>query len=837
MANLLGYHIAKRVPNVMPGLPKVTHCNPEEQLASSEMYRSFRAIKSVDYSISRHKKGEEFVADFIRCNTIRRDTFEFSENVVPVSLSLPETILYLELEYSLHACGDTVDGLPDEMMRALNVAADNTLLGVAEARRQLFLRASCDAKSFVHQRSLSSNKLEDVLAAAVDLCKKNVDMRGKAIKEVFDQLIWLHDRVKQRMSADSLKAKDKKWRDADQSVVSCLRAIEKCKAVSPDPKQTIKFGGRAFKLLDVFLHGAKDVTCRFDQNDWSPHYPSPGPGVFTPIDWYKIDEATLKVIDKDELHELAQDKVCSMARKPKVPAADVGHASFWEIDENSVTESLRLLGEISRGGSREEEITAGLIEYIARPESVKQETPDLEDPYKGKTKEELNILCRRNGLEPKSTMTKAQHVSMLRSHDSGKLPSSAYRKDRVTGSRFGIYPLKGKDRVVNGTRVEESLSELIQTYETFRELCELFATDARGYFYIQSIMRLNGFSDDGTKNWGNIICDTCLAISARQDIAKKDQAYLLPACGHIICRRCKEGIGRNGTRQCPVADCKTNCRKAIPTDANRYQFPEDNQDVDFEESSKIKAVVQYIKEAPEKEQSIVFVQYEEVRGQVASALTRAGISYLGGRGELTSEDMEEFKKGVHQRSDGAVSGARVLILRVTSIEAAGVDLINAQNIMFVGALNELDQRKFGMFMRQAKGRCLRRSQKKRVYIWHFCSKLTIEERIFKEQLKMPVDLDGPVPTRAMVDKNRLGIPAPDYAPSSDGAADADISMSDVQIGVSADADISMGDAPVDTTGKADTSMGDTSTSVIEAADISMSDALPEAASTMAGPVV
>lgn len=112
---------------------------------------------------------------------------------------------------------------------------------------------------------------------------------------------------------------------------------------------------------------------------------------------------------------------------------------------------------------------------------------------------------------------------------------------------------------------------------------------------------------------------------------------------------------------------------------------------------------------------------------MSSALKSHGITFLGGQeGSLTSNDLEKFKQG----------GAKVLLLRLGQVEAAGANLTIANHVLFPSALHEADDHEFGVIMRQAKGRCLRRGQKKFVHIRYFICEDTIEEEIWSKQGKV-----------------------------------------------------------------------------------------------------
>ncbi len=132
-----------------------------------------------------------------------------------------------------------------------------------------------------------------------------------------------------------------------------------------------------------------------------------------------------------------------------------------------------------------------------------------------------------------------------------------------------------------------------------------------------------------------------------------------------------------------------------------------------------------IRWAAANDRIVIFVQHREIRKQLLEALDRNKISSLGGRDAASiGEAIEGFKD--HK--------ARVLVLDLNDVQASGANLTVANHVMFVSPLLEEDDYVLQRNHATGPGRCLRRGQRKKVYLYHFYSEVTIDQSILDKKL-------------------------------------------------------------------------------------------------------
>jgi superfamily II DNA or RNA helicase len=190
---------------------------------------------------------------------------------------------------------------------------------------------------------------------------------------------------------------------------------------------------------------------------------------------------------------------------------------------------------------------------------------------------------------------------------------------------------------------------------------------------------------------------------------------------------CEANCFGDQQKVCPVQDCQTPFYAGAVNKVSNFLGNAIDGFADTT-SSKVQAIVgliEGISQTAKDDQIVVFVQYKKVRHQVIRALDRNGISSVGGRdGSSIENDIVAFRQ----------SKARVLVLKLTGIEAAGINLHNANHVIFTSPLIEADDHDFDVLLRQAKGRCLRYGQEKAVRVYHFQSLFTVEEDVVKKHL-------------------------------------------------------------------------------------------------------
>ncbi|KAJ5933706.1 C-5 cytosine methyltransferase [Penicillium verhagenii] len=251
-----------------------------------------------------------------------------------------------------------------------------------------------------------------------------------------------------------------------------------------------------------------------------------------------------------------------------------------------------------------------------------------------------------------------------------------------------------------------------------------------------------------------------------------DSAYslcVLQSCGHIFCTPCMANAISSGT--CGIEGCDAS---AAHTKWVRGQ--ELDSSTIISESSKLMRFIELIRETPDDEQVIAFAQYAEIITLVARALELAKIPHRvarnasvkgitdfsneskpasskrkgQGKGRATSkaqedaqgqEEMEREQDGQEEEDAQEEKEApipkrlKVLVLPLGGAMAAGLNLQNANHIVFVSPLHTFSQHEYDSGMKQAIGRSRRYGQDRTVNIYHMLVENTAEINVVEKRRK------------------------------------------------------------------------------------------------------
>ncbi|KAF3033362.1 hypothetical protein E8E12_001636 [Didymella heteroderae] len=146
------------------------------------------------------------------------------------------------------------------------------------------------------------------------------------------------------------------------------------------------------------------------------------------------------------------------------------------------------------------------------------------------------------------------------------------------------------------------------------------------------------------------------------------------------------------------------------------------------------AIARLIRKLPLNDQGLVFAPIEETIVMLGEVLGHHNIAYYtpSGNSRQAAKVIEEFKTSVHEDPEDR---PKVLLLNLTSETAAGVNLTNANHIIFVSPLLVESQYKYDSAMTQAIARSRRYGQEKKVHIYHFAALRTIDVDILEHRHK------------------------------------------------------------------------------------------------------
>ncbi|KAJ4312063.1 hypothetical protein N0V94_007628 [Neodidymelliopsis sp. IMI 364377] len=150
---------------------------------------------------------------------------------------------------------------------------------------------------------------------------------------------------------------------------------------------------------------------------------------------------------------------------------------------------------------------------------------------------------------------------------------------------------------------------------------------------------------------------------------------------------------------------------------------------------KMDSIARLIKKLPSDDQGLVFAPNDETIAILGEVFDFHNISYYtpsGCNSRQAAKIIEEFKAS---RDEDPEDRPKVLLLNLTSETAAGVNLTNANHIIFVSPLLVESQYKYDSAMTQAIARSRRYGQEKRVHIYHFAALRTIDVDILEHRHK------------------------------------------------------------------------------------------------------
>ncbi|KAF2447106.1 hypothetical protein P171DRAFT_409502 [Karstenula rhodostoma CBS 690.94] len=273
--------------------------------------------------------------------------------------------------------------------------------------------------------------------------------------------------------------------------------------------------------------------------------------------------------------------------------------------------------------------------------------------------------------------------------------------------------------IIEGNKVDEkiknakkALSKLRTTANqlTFRTRSERFVSN------VQSLLQPLCEKSNLTRQCDAPKCQGGATIS---------DLFLTSNCGHLSCRPCL--LTRTDNEVCVVPSCSTtvqamNLVKATHLGSRKEKEKESGRSF----GRKLDAVAKLIAEVPDDDQCLVFAPDSRTIGDLKDLCDHHNISYPACCERNPAKAIQEFKKS---------PDVKVLILDLTSETAAGVNLFNANHILFVAPVLVKSQYEYDAAMEQAIARSRRYGQEKKVHVYHFAALRTVDVDILEHRHK------------------------------------------------------------------------------------------------------
>ncbi|ODH45084.1 hypothetical protein ACO22_00379 [Paracoccidioides brasiliensis] len=212
---------------------------------------------------------------------------------------------------------------------------------------------------------------------------------------------------------------------------------------------------------------------------------------------------------------------------------------------------------------------------------------------------------------------------------------------------------------------------------------------------------------------------------------------ILGECGHAFCEPCIE-IARAKER-CRLPACGGNVESFRIIKYSDVAFVDSNENGDgINEQWQVYGGTKFLElirlvrntdKIPADEHVLLFIQFPDLMKAASAALGKANIPHLmiPVNDRMASSKITEFQKGTEKVK------SKVLILHLGNVSASGLNLQNANHVIFFHPLFAKSQYDYTSGMAQAIGRSRRYGQQKHVHIYQFLALKTIEVNIFEHR--------------------------------------------------------------------------------------------------------
>ncbi|KAF2421846.1 hypothetical protein EJ08DRAFT_701883 [Tothia fuscella] len=267
------------------------------------------------------------------------------------------------------------------------------------------------------------------------------------------------------------------------------------------------------------------------------------------------------------------------------------------------------------------------------------------------------------------------------------------------------------------TGAKKVAKELHEEVSNLRQLTRELTTTIRSLRYVERIRTLQ------TSTHAVIKTGRCEGPCARSDLDPA-QLRLLSLCGHLSCTAC---LGQTySDYACPVDGCIAGV--AIVHTRSPEDFVGTAEDGVKERTfgSKLDAIAKLIVSCPPQDQVLLFVQDNMLIEEAQNCLGHHGITY----GTLSTDKNEEKARTAIEKFQDTDS-FQVLIVSLDSDHVTGLNLTNANHVIFLAPYHAKSQYEYSSKMLQAIRRAHRFGQEKIVHVYHFVTLNTVDVDILQ----------------------------------------------------------------------------------------------------------
>lgn len=759
IASAFGIHVARPEPRMMPGLPAVTKGPELTPMSKSEQFHVFSSpLKSAALAHERHTQGHKFVAEYFRANPLEQGLeVEFEEHVRPVAMSTVAAARYFMLNQAVLDAGYDFTALPAHARNEVPLRGGELACRDGWEAAKMFLGlAACDLGREV---------------GSVGVLVRHLSEQGDALsgqmKMLWDKMMWLRSWIRDLKLDPNIRDPGSKFvfprsaQDALDRVESLCNSL----TMALDKMSFENFGGRdLFQRLAAVVAGLskrRQEECRrlldLDDDsfraawgerfgkDWIKEF-NREKALYTWLDFFDVSPSVVGALSSTQIRTLAKE-MCWLRRKVSPTASALGDGALDGLFvrhalapgvSRAIPDDIRtadydelcVVDELNNDGVR------AFLYACIREKPEKETWARVKNTYvfdgieetKGLQKKlafqnrlrELNLKFNSGTAIPKLKEMLWRHergLAVAESYRDGRAPPDKHRDfEAATGCvKWGKPCDKGKQIHAATEELKNTMVALLKTLD------DLTTTWLEAKFVPEFASLADNYDTDGEaasskKKW----CHQCGKTLGSLD-SSLASSFLVVACGHLLCEGCRFG---SASYYCPVTDCTAFIRErpVLRSSQIRNNNPDGGRT-----TTKVAAIVDLIKhEIPKRDHVVVFAQYGPLIDALDEAFAAAGVTFtnlVAAKEDRVSAELERFKEG---------RNGQVLLLDIDSDTSAGSNLTVASHVVFANPYVHRDRAHQARTVRQARGRCVRLGQTRKVHVYHFVVPGTVEEETLRE---------------------------------------------------------------------------------------------------------
>ncbi|MCJ1268073.1 hypothetical protein MMC22_007959 [Lobaria immixta] len=400
--------------------------------------------------------------------------------------------------------------------------------------------------------------------------------------------------------------------------------------------------------------------------------------------------------------------------------------------------------------------TAEMVRLIGDAEDNYSQS-DEDEFYRDKpTEEEIRrerLILKKRKAKDAAAKKREKALKKKKAKGNADEDSESSASDADNNVEDDELPIISDPRAFKITRGDHS--KFVQTLRILtghlRVLAKELTSRVRALRFLETVKKLQHWQSEERGEAVN--CQSCPKQTLNHQNPNPSNIRVLGLCGHVACMSCLMHQDRNG--HCLVENCKA------PAEEHHIHPAQDfnrKDDLNVRYGAKLDAIIDLIKSIPEDDQVLLFVQFEDLMHSVAGALKDEDITYyaiFNSQSKNAGEEMDLFQQDVSDERK------KVLILNPSNESAAGINLTNANHVIFVAPLLAETSDDYFASWTQCVGRARRYGQEKTVFVYQFLALNTIDVDIFQDRMeKRLINTGGNVfeaiPEK-LLDKSQLAV--------------------------------------------------------------------------------